>query len=166
MGAVVNSAITVTTNLITGQKWSDGLLQSAAIGAASGALAATGLGTAVKVVGDVAISVFDDMATQFKNNEPGEYDIWSTVGAASTSLLSFGLGELASNKFTKSAREAAKKSLNKGNRLVNKANSIKSVGGRYWKGAMKKGKPLIEGAAKRLKRLDAIDNVVSNGISY
>ena len=166
VGAVVNSAITVTTNLITGQKWSDGLLQSAAIGAASGALAATGLGTAVKVVGDVAISVVDDMATQFKNNEPGEYDIWSTVGAASTSLLSFGLGELASNKFTKSAREAAKKSLNKGNRLVNKANSIKSAGGRYWKGAMKKGKSLIEGAAKSLKRLDAIDNVVSNGISY
>ena len=163
-GALLNGAVTVASNLLTGEKWNEGLGQSLLVGAASGALASCGAPVGVQLIGDMAISAIDDGISQYKSGE--KYSIWGTLGAVSSSALTFGLGNLATDKLTKGAKKVAQKGIDKANSLITKAENIKNAGGRYWKGAWKKGQNLLKSATKQMKRLNRIDNFVENGISF
>jgi len=69
VGAVINTVAKVVSNVIEGESWSDGLGIAALAGAASGALATSGLGMTAMVVGGAAISMAENAVNQVIENK-------------------------------------------------------------------------------------------------
>ena len=87
-GAVCSAAAQVVTNLATGQKAFDGVVKAAAVGAVSGALAASGAGLVAQIAGNAALSAADSVYSQAKekgitNINPGEVAVETLIGAVS-----------------------------------------------------------------------------------
>ena len=69
VGAVVNGAAKVTSNLIEGKPVTDGLATAMVAGAASGALASSGVGIVGAVAGNMAISMTENAVNQVVEND-------------------------------------------------------------------------------------------------
>ena len=64
IGAVISTVSQIAANVVSREKWSDGVLTAAATGAASGALSATGFGKVAQAVGNAAISFIGEASNQ------------------------------------------------------------------------------------------------------
>lgn len=87
-GAVCSAVAQVVTNLAAGQKALDGVVKAAAVGAVSGALAASGAGLTAQIAGNAALSAVDSIYSQAKdkgicNINPGEVATETIIGAVS-----------------------------------------------------------------------------------
>ena len=79
-GALIGGGIKVVSNLIDGKTWSEGLGTAMLAGAASGALAATGVGLVGTFVGNAAISMAQNATDQVvKNNGFNGFDSGSML---------------------------------------------------------------------------------------
>ncbi len=80
IGAVISGALTVATNIAKGNSWNEGLGISMLSGAASGALAATGVGVVGMAVGGAAISMAENTVSQVvDNNGFNNFDVGDMV---------------------------------------------------------------------------------------
>ncbi len=89
IGTVTNVAIQMATNILTGEKWYDGIGISAASGALSGALAATGAGPVVQVIVNAVISGAGNFVSQgleygFDNIDYGQVANEAIVGGVTS----------------------------------------------------------------------------------
>ena len=116
VGAVVGAAFSGITQIIInkslGENWSDGLGVAIATGAASGLLAASGVGLVGAVVGNAAISVAGNVTNQviknkgFNNFDVGDMIVDGVIGAVAGAIGGKGMGKSANirtlnNNFTK-----------------------------------------------------------------
>ncbi len=79
IGAAVGAVAKVITNVATGQDWSDGVGLAALSGAASGALAATGVCMVGSIVGNAVISGASNAANQVIENKGFGNFNWDSV---------------------------------------------------------------------------------------
>jgi len=80
VGAVVGGVVQIVTNVATGQDWNDGLGRAAVAGAASGALASSGVGVVGLVLGNATIAGGESIVRQGTQNGFRNID-WLAVGA-------------------------------------------------------------------------------------
>ena len=93
IGAVVNTAAKIVTNVTTGQKWSDGIGVAFVSGAASGALASSGVGLIGSIAGNAAISATANVANQVITNKGFDnFDTESLVVDTITGGISGAIG--------------------------------------------------------------------------
>ena len=111
-GAVCSAVAQVVTNVATGEKPLDGVIRAAAVGAISGGLAATGIGTLGQAVGNAALSAADSIYSQAKENGIKKVNVWQVMSDTIIGGLS---GAAGSKGFSKSVNL---KTLNK--RLTSK----------------------------------------------
>ena len=111
-GAVCSAVAQVVTNVATGEKPMDGVIRAAAVGAISGGLAATGIGTLGQAVGNAALSAADSIYSQAKENGIKKVNVWQVMSDTIIGGLS---GAAGSKGFSKSVNL---KTLNK--RLTSK----------------------------------------------
>ena len=103
VGAVVGAAIGATTQIISnvasGNNWTDGVGTAEATGAASGLLAASGVGLAGAVVGNAAISMAGNAANQvienggFEDFDAVDMLVDGAAGAVSGAIGGSGMGK-------------------------------------------------------------------------
>lgn len=75
-GALISGVVQVASNILTGKNWSDDLVTSVLTGAASGALAASGVGLIGSIAGNAAIAMAGNATNQVvKNNGFGNFDV-------------------------------------------------------------------------------------------
>ena len=116
IGAVVGAVAKVVSNVATGQKWSDGVGMAALSGAASGALASTGVGLVGSIAGNAAISMVSNVTNQmiknqgFNNFDTASLVVDTVIGGVSGAIGGRGFGsnhlKTASNQLTKRVTNA------------------------------------------------------------
>ena len=100
-GALISGGVQIVSNLISGNKWSDGLGTAVLTGAASGALAATGVGLIGSIAGNAAISMAGNAANQviknkgFNNFDVGDMLVDGIIGGVSGAVGGRGMGKAA-----------------------------------------------------------------------
>lgn len=87
IGGIISAASQFVTNVVTGNDWSDGVLEAGVAGAISGGLAATGLGKTGQVIGNAIIGCVSEGINQYKNykKDPKSFSLSNaiiSVGAA------------------------------------------------------------------------------------
>ena len=114
VGGLVNGAIKAVSNLIEGKKVTDGLGTAILSGAASGALASTGVGIGVMIIGNASISMAENAANQiiankgFENFDAVSVMIDGVAGGISGAIGGAGTG---SKHLTNLGKQTVKRSV-------------------------------------------------------
>ena len=99
VGAVAGAVTQVISNAVSGKKLTDGLATATLSGAASGLLAASGVGIVGSVVGNAAISMASNATNQiienkgFNNFDVGDMLIDGTIGGIAGAVGGAGMGK-------------------------------------------------------------------------
>ena len=98
-GAVIGAGVQLVSNLAAGKNWSDWLGTAAVMGAASGLLAATGVGLVGAIAGNAAISMAGNATNQviknkgFTNFDVGDMLIDGAIGGIAGAVGGRGMGK-------------------------------------------------------------------------
>ena len=115
VGGLISGAIKVVANAIEGNDLTDGLGIAMLSGAASGALAATGVGVVGMIAGNAAISMAENAANQvidnkgFSNFDVGDMMVDGVIGGISGALGGAGKG---SKHLTNLGKQTVKRTIN------------------------------------------------------
>jgi len=99
VGAAVGGGSQIFSNIISGKKWSEGLGTAAMTGAASGVLAASGVGLVGSIAGNAAISMGGNAAKQvvknrgFHNFDARDMLVDGVIGGVSGAVGGSGMGK-------------------------------------------------------------------------
>ena len=116
-GAIISGVTTLVSNAIQGQPLTDGLTTSMVAGAASGALAATGVGVVGMVAGNAAISMAENAVNQVVENEGfNNFDFGDMLvdGVIDGTLGAFGGPGKGSKHLTNLGKQTIKRTFNAG----------------------------------------------------
>ncbi len=100
-GALIGGGVQIISNLVSGKNWSDGLGVAMATGAASGLLAASGVGMIGSIAGNAAISMAGNATNQviknngFNNFDVGDMLIDGAIGGVAGAVGGSGMGKSA-----------------------------------------------------------------------
>ena len=125
IGAAANSIVKVVTNCIEGKDWYNGIGTAALTGAASGLLAASGVGIVASIARNAAISMAGNAADQiidnhgFENFNVGDMLIDGAAGAIAGAIGGNGMGKSVNIKtlngrLTKKIMSGSKEIIKKG----------------------------------------------------
>ena len=129
VGAVVGGIAQIVSNVITGNDWSDGLATAVISGAASGVLAASGVGIVGSVVGNAIISASSNAVNQvvknkgFKGFDIGDMLLDGAIGGIAGAVGGQGMGKVVNIR-----------TLNKGltKKIVSRSVQIVKQGAKYY----------------------------------
>ena len=114
-GSLISGTVKVFANLIEGKNPTDGLVTAMLSGAASGALASTGLGMVSMAIGNAAISMTENVTNQvianrgFNNFNVGDMVIDGVIGGVSGAIGGAGKG---SKNLTNLGKQTVKRTVN------------------------------------------------------
>lgn len=108
IGGAISAATQIAANVISGEKWSSGVLMATVAGAASGALASTGIGLTGQIFGNAGISAASEVASQLKD---GNTDISSIAINAGIMAVVGGISGAIGGPGIRSKGTAYKKSI-------------------------------------------------------
>ena len=98
-GALISGVAQIVSNVVSGQNWSDGLGVAMVTGAASGLLAASGVGLVGSIAGNAAISMAGNAANQvvrndgFSNFDAGDMLLDGVIGGIAGAVGGSGMGK-------------------------------------------------------------------------
>ena len=152
VGAVAGAVTQVISNAVSGKKLTDGLATATLSGAASGLLAASGVGIVGSVVGNAAISMAGNMADQIIENkgidnfDVGEMVYEGVVGGVMGTLGGPGTGtknlmRQGINSVASTAKTFAREGVKAGVKKIGKAAAYYCGQTRYFYDALKRSIP-------------------------
>ena len=153
VGALIGGVVKVASNLASGEDWNAELGTAMLAGAASGALAATGVGMVGMIVGNAAISMAENATNQiienkgFNNFDVGDMAIDGVIGGISGAIGGAGKG---SKHLTNLGKQTVKRTANTTIHKGFKA-GVKEAGkafAYYGKNTKSFYKPLFKGIVK------------------
>ncbi len=139
VGGLASGAYKVLANLVQKEKWNDGLGEAVLSGAASGLLAATGVGLVGQIAGNAVLSAAADVATQYKERGFSKISIdqvaaHGVVGGIGGALGGKGLGTKALNNLgAQTVKRTGRQLVHQGFRAA--ATEVKKASAHYMKSA-------------------------------